>query len=60
MKQAGLGVLLFPLMFMGVGFFAVLLGRLGLSHPHSPLKAALSVKSFWQAPWRFCWWPSSL
>ncbi len=49
-QQAGLGVLLFPLVFLGVGFFASQLNRLGFSHPHSPLKAALSVKSLWQAP----------
>ena len=50
MKQAGLGVLLYPLVFLGVGFFASQLNKLGFSHPHSPLKAVLSVKSLWQAP----------
>ncbi len=50
LQQAGLGVLLFPLVFLGVGYFASQLNRLGFSHPHSPLKAALAVKSLWQAP----------
>ena len=50
LRQAGLGVLLFPLIFVGIGLVASQLTRLGLSHPHSQLKAALSVKSLWQAP----------
>ncbi len=50
LQQAGLGVLLYPLVFLGVGFCASQLNRLGFSHPHSPLKAALAVKSLWQAP----------
>jgi uncharacterized protein len=50
LQQAGLGVLLFPLIFVGIGLFASQLTRLGLSHPHSQLQAALSVKGLWQAP----------
>jgi uncharacterized protein len=48
--QAALGVLLFPAVFLSALFVAWNLSKLGLTNPRSPLRAVLSVQSWWQAP----------
>ena len=52
-RQLALGVLAFPLMFLGAALMAWLFLKMGLSAPHSPLRAVLSVRSWLQAPLAF-------
>ena len=50
MRQAALGVLLFPLMFVGAAFCAWMFSKMGLSSPRSPLRSVLSIRSVFEAP----------
>ena len=50
MRQAALGVLLFPLMFVGAAFCAWMFSKMGLSSPRSPLRSVLSIHSVFEAP----------
>jgi len=48
--QVALGIVSFPLMFLGAMLTAWLFLKMGLSAPHSALRSVLSVRSWSQAP----------
>lgn len=50
LRDAALGVLLFPFVFMGVGLVGALLIKLGLSGTPRAIRSVLSIHTLWQVP----------